>query len=66
MHAPVTLAPVGIPLPSQFTSKVDKRDRRTLKIGADSYVHSNEASDTSNQATVYDRGGKAKHLKTGR
>ncbi len=66
MQAPVTLAPVGVPLPSQFISKVDKTDRRALKVGADSYVHSNEESDTSNQATVYDRRGKAKHLKTGR
>ena len=66
MNAPVTLAPVGIPLPSQFTSKVDKSDQRRLKVGADSYVHGNEESDTSNQATVYDRQGNPQRLKTSR
>ena len=70
MNAPVTLAPVGVPLPSQFTSKVDKSDRRRLKVGADSYVHGNEEADTSNQAsnqaTVYTRQGRAQRLKTSR
>ncbi len=70
MNVPVTPAPVAVPLasefPSQFTSKVDKTDRRRLQIGADSYVHGNEDTDTSNQATVYDRHGNGRRLKTSR
>ena len=66
MTAPVILPPVAAPLPSQLTSKVDKSDQRRLKVGADSYVHSNEDTDTSNQATVYDRRGHARRMKTRR
>ena len=66
MNSPVALLPVGVIPPSQFTSKVDKSDRRRLKVGADSYVHGNEESDTSNQAMVYDRSGRAHPLKTSR
>ena len=66
MTTPVTLPPVAVALPSQFTSKVDKTDRRRLQIGVDSYVYGNENTDTSNQATVYDRRGHAKRMKTRR
>ena len=66
MTAPVILPPVAAPLPSQFTSKVDKKDQQRLQIGADSYVHGNEDADTSNRATVYDRHGNARRLRTRR
>ncbi len=66
MTAPVTPPPIAIALPSQFTSKVDKSDRRHLKLGVDSYVHSNEQADTSNQATVYDRQGHRRRMRTRR
>lgn len=66
MTAPVSLPPVAIALPSQFTSKVDKSDRRHLKLGVDSYIHGNEQADTSNQATVYDRHGHARRMRTRR
>ena len=39
----------------------------SLQVGADSYVHGNEESDTSNQSMVYyNRNGKARRLRTGR
>ena len=66
MNAPVTLPPVAVPPPSQFISKVDKSDRRRLKVGADSYVHGNEESDTSNQAVIYDRHRNTQRLRTSR
>ncbi len=66
MTAPVIQPTVAVPLPTQFTSKVDKADRRRLQLGADSYVHSNEQSDTQNQALVYDRHRSTKHMKTSR
>ena len=66
MNAPVTLPPVAVPAAREFTSKVDKADRRHLQLGADSYVHGNEASDTSNQTLVYDRHRGTQHLRTSR
>ena len=61
------IPPVPVSPPSQFVSKVDKSDRRRLQVGADSYVHGNEESDTSNQSMVYyNRNGKARRLRTGR
>ena len=66
MNAPVILPPVAVPPPSQFISKVDKSDRRRLQVGADSYVHGNEESDTSNQAVIYDRHRSTRRLRTSR
>ena len=66
MTAPVIQPTVAVPLPTQFTSKVDKSDRRRLQLGADSYVHSNEESDTSNQAVIYDRNRNTQRLRTSR
>ena len=60
------VAPTPVSAPSQFVSKVDKADRRRLKVGVDAYVHGNEESDTSNQAVVYDRHGNKQRMSTQR